>query len=196
MAFNLDSMSMIPIPPCSIDPIIVFLFIRSLVLHRKEYIILFMYLTSFWSGKFNIDATYISLEIANALIDDTAFTKKSKILARKYASFGHCAYFRNHYKFSPNILIWSKYLSIMETTGWYLSIDMCFVLVHCCVGMLMTSCLWGATPILGRKRISLSQPMRIWNRARPKTYLIDTKSCKIVYTLDLMCTLYRYIFKH
>ena len=47
MAFNLDSMSMIPIPPCSIVPIIVFLFILSLVLHRKEKIILFMYLTSF-----------------------------------------------------------------------------------------------------------------------------------------------------
>ena len=64
-------------------------------------------------------------------------------LASKYASFGHSSYFRNHYgrlshlrakygksptkflsiftapqhKFSPNILIWSKYLSIMETTG-------------------------------------------------------------------------------
>ena len=37
---------------------------------------------------------------------------------------------RQH-KFSPNVLIWSKYLSIMETTGWYLSIDMCFVWVHC-----------------------------------------------------------------
>ena len=106
-------------------------------------------------------------------------------LARKYASFGHSAYCRNHYgrlshlrekygkspqkilsiftarqhKFSPNVLIWSKYLSIMETTGWYLSIDMCFVLVHCCVGMLMTSCLWGVTPILGRKRITLLQPL-------------------------------------
>ena len=105
-------------------------------------------------------------------------------LARKYASFGHSAFFRNpfgklshlrakygksppknlsifalrQHKFSPNVLIWSKYLSIMETTGWYLSIDMCFVLVHCGVGMLMTSCLWGATPILGRKRITLLQP--------------------------------------
>ena len=94
-------------------------------------------------------------------------------LARKYASFGHSAFFRNpfgklshlrakygkspqkflsiftlrQHKFSPNVLIWSKYLSIMETTG----IDMCFVLVHCCVGMLMTSCLWGATPILDAK---------------------------------------------
>ena len=35
---------------------------------------------------------------------------------------------------------------------------MCFVLVHCCFGMLMTSCLWGVTPILGRKRIMLLQP--------------------------------------
>ena len=77
-------------------------------------------------------------------------------LARKYASFGHSAFFRNafgklshlrakngkspqkflsiftfwQHKFSPNVLIWSKYLSIMETTGWYLSIDMCFVWVH------------------------------------------------------------------
>ena len=105
-------------------------------------------------------------------------------LARKYALFGHSAYFRNHYgrlsylrakygkspqkilsiftawqhKFSLKVLIWPKYLSIMETTGWCLSIDMCFVLVHCCVGLLMTSCLWGATPILGRKRIALQQP--------------------------------------
>ena len=106
-------------------------------------------------------------------------------LARKYASFGHFAFFRNpfgklshlrakygkspqknlsiftarRHKFSPNVLIWSKNLSIMETTGWYLSIDICFVLVHCYVGMLMTSCLWGATPILGRKRITLLQPL-------------------------------------
>ena len=104
-------------------------------------------------------------------------------LARKYASFGHSAYFRNHYgrlshlrakfgqsshtilsiftarqhKFPPNVLIWSKCLSIMETTGWYLSIDMYFVLVHCCVDMLMTSLLWGTTPILGRKRITIPQ---------------------------------------
>ena len=108
-------------------------------------------------------------------------------LARKYASFGHSASFaiitescriweqstvshpppppkkmsiftaRQH-KFSPNVLIWSKYLSIMETTGWYLSIDICYVLVHCYLGMLMTSCLWGATSILGRKRITLLQP--------------------------------------
>ena len=103
-------------------------------------------------------------------------------LARKYASFGHSAYFRNHYgrlshlrakygksppksllivtswrhTFSLNVLIWSKYLSIMETKGWYLS--MCFVLINCCVGMLMTSSLWGATPILGRKLITLPQP--------------------------------------
>ena len=46
----------------------------------------------------------------------------------------------------------------METTGGYLSIDMCFVLVHCCVGMPMTSCLWGATPISGRRRITVLQP--------------------------------------
>ena len=106
-------------------------------------------------------------------------------LARKYALFGHSAFFRNlfgklshlrakygkspqkimsiftarQHKFSPNVLIWSKYLSIMETIGWYLSIDIWFVLVHCYVGMLMTSCLWGATPILGRKRITLLQPL-------------------------------------
>ena len=99
-------------------------------------------------------------------------------LARKYASFGHSAFFRNPFgklshlrakygkspqkicrfslcgntKFSPNVLIWSKYFSIMETTGWYLSIDMWFVLVHCCVGMLMTSCFWGATPIFGTQK--------------------------------------------
>ena len=40
----------------------------------------------------------------------------------------------------------------------YLSIDICFVLVHCYVGMLMASCLWGASPILGRNRITLLQP--------------------------------------
>ena len=70
---------------------------------------------------------------------------------------------RQH-KFSPNVLIWSKYLSIMETTGLYFSIDMCFVLVHCCVGMLMTSCLWGATSILGRKRITFPQPSEMFSR--------------------------------
>ena len=77
-------------------------------------------------------------------------------LSRKYASFGHSACCRNHYrrllhlkakydkspqkilsiftprqhKFSLNVLIWSKYISIMETTRWYLSIDMCIVLVQ------------------------------------------------------------------
>ena len=106
-------------------------------------------------------------------------------LARKYASFGHSAYCRNHYgrlshlrakyskssskmfsiftprqhKFLPNVLIWSKYISIMETTRWYLSIDMCIVLVYCYVGMLMTSCLLGATPIWRRKRFTLPQPI-------------------------------------
>ena len=111
-------------------------------------------------------------------------------LARKYTWFGHSAYFPNHYgrlshlrakygksppkilsiftarqhKFSRNVLIWSKYLSIMETTGWYLSIDTYFVLVHCCVGMLMTSCLWGATSISGQKRITLPQPNQIFSR--------------------------------
>ena len=74
-------------------------------------------------------------------------------LARKYASFAQSAFFRNpfgklshlrakygkspqkilsiftlwQHKFSPNVLIWSKYLSIMESTGWYLSIDTFFV---------------------------------------------------------------------
>ena len=46
----------------------------------------------------------------------------------------------------------------METTGWYLSIGMCFVLVYCCVSMLMTSCFGGTKPILGRKRITLPEP--------------------------------------
>ena len=46
----------------------------------------------------------------------------------------------------------------METTRWDLSNDMSFVLVYCCGGMLMTSCFWGSTPILGRKRITLLQP--------------------------------------
>ena len=84
-------------------------------------------------------------------------------LARKYASFGHSAFFRNpfgklshlrakygkspqkilsiftlrQHKFSPNVLIWSKYLSIMETTGWYLSIDMC---LYWYIAVL--ACLW------------------------------------------------------
>ena len=35
---------------------------------------------------------------------------------------------------------------------------MCFVLVYCCLGMLMMSCFWGAKPILGRKRITLPEP--------------------------------------
>ena len=46
-------------------------------------------------------------------------------------------------KFSPNVLILSIYLSIMETKRWYLSKDMFFALVYCCVGMQMTSCFGG-----------------------------------------------------
>ena len=115
-------------------------------------------------------------------------------LARKYASFGHSAYFRNHYarlsshlrakygksppkilsiftvwqhKFSPNVLIWSKYLSIIETTGWYLSIDMCFVLVDCCVGMLMTSCLWRTTLILTQKNYASETYIIILSNLNP-----------------------------
>ena len=108
-------------------------------------------------------------------------------LARKYASFGHSAYCRNHYerlshlrekyskslpkilsiftcrqhKFSRNVLVWSIYLSIMETTGWKLSIGtcMCFVLVYCCLGMLMKSYFWGAKPIFKRKKITLSETL-------------------------------------
>ena len=102
-------------------------------------------------------------------------------LAEKYASFRHSAYYRNNYgrlshlrekfgKSPPEILsifhfaatqILTEYFflvhmsrHIMETTGWYLSIGMCSVLVYCCLGMLMTSCFWGAKPILGHKRIS------------------------------------------
>ena len=85
-------------------------------------------------------------------------------LARKYASFGHSAYFRNHYgrllhlrakygksapkflsiftagqhKFSTNILIWSKYLSIMETTGWYTFLLICALYWYIAV----LACLW------------------------------------------------------
>ena len=59
---------------------------------------------------------------------------------------------------SLNVLIWSICLSTMETTRWYLSNDMLFVLVYCCVGMLMTSCFGGSTSIVGRKRITLLQP--------------------------------------
>ena len=62
-------------------------------------------------------------------------------------------------KWSLNVLIRSIYLSIMETTRWDLSNNMWFVLVYCCVGMLMTSCFGGSTPILGRKRITLLQPL-------------------------------------
>ena len=51
----------------------------------------------------------------------------------------------------------------METTGWYLSIGMCFVLVYCCVGMLMTSCFGGTKPILGCKRITLPEPYALWH---------------------------------
>ena len=37
-------------------------------------------------------------------------------------------------------------------------------LVYCCVGMLMTSCFGGSTPILGRKRITLLQTIApCWN---------------------------------
>ena len=35
----------------------------------------------------------------------------------------------------------------------------CFVLLYCCLGMLMTSCFWGAKPILGLKRITLPEPL-------------------------------------
>ena len=117
-------------------------------------------------------------------------------LARKYASFGHSAYCGNIYinlshlrakygksppnilfifisrqlKFSLNVLIWSIYLSILETTRWYLSNDMHFVLVYCCVGMLMTSCFGCATPTLGRKRITHPQP-KAWR------FKHNTNSC-------------------
>ena len=109
----------------------------------------------------------------------------SKNLWRKYALFGHSVYCGNIYKnvshlrekygnsppkflsifsswqlkFSLNILIWSVYLSIMETTRWYLSYNMYFVLLHCGVGMLMTLCFGRAPPILRRKRITPPQPL-------------------------------------
>ena len=52
-----------------------------------------------------------------------------------------------------------------------LSIDMCFVLVYCCVGMLVRSCLLGATPILGRKCITLPHPNKISNCTNEKRSL-------------------------
>ena len=85
-----------------------------------------------------------------------AFAFESKVpywvTSKNFVDF-HCAATQI---FNQNVLIWSKTSQhLMETTGWYLSIDMFFVLVHCCIGILMTSSLRGATAILGRKRITL-----------------------------------------
>ena len=68
----------------------------------------------------------------------TTTTKKQK---RNMSIFNS----RQH-TFLPNVFIWFIYLSTMETTGWYLSIGMGFVLVYryCCNGMLMMSYFgWG-----------------------------------------------------
>ena len=53
---------------------------------------------------------------------------------------------------------------------------MCFELVYCCLGMLMTSCFWGGKPILRRKRITLPEPKAILRRS----------SIKIVFTLFIV----------
>ena len=46
---------------------------------------------------------------------------------------------------------------------------MCIVLVYCYFGMLITSCLWGATLIWGRKRITLPQTYcTAVSRSRPE----------------------------
>ena len=80
--------------------------------------------------------------------------------AKRVCLFGFLSIFTSRQlKLSLNVLIRSIYLSIMETTRWDLSNDMQFALVYCCVGMLMTSCFGGSTPILGRKRITLLQPL-------------------------------------
>ena len=48
-------------------------------------------------------------------------------------------------RFSLNVLTWFIYLSKTKTTILYLSNDMLqyFVLVYCCIFMLITSCFWG-----------------------------------------------------
>ena len=105
-------------------------------------------------------------------------------LAMKYASFGHSAYCQSHngrfshlrvkYDKSPqkilsiftprqhkvwlNVLIWSIYLSLMKSTRWDLCNDMYFIWVYCFGSMLMTSCFVGATPTVGRKRITYMEP--------------------------------------
>ena len=114
-------------------------------------------------------------------------------LARKFASSGHSAYRRNYYgrlshlrekhgksphKFCRisihgninfhRMYFFSIYLSIMETTGRYPPTCVCFVLLYCCLDMLMASCFRGAKPILGRKKSRLRNHTIIrpvWRRA-------------------------------
>ena len=69
---------------------------------------------------------------------------------------------------------------------------MCFVLVHCCVGMLMTSCLWGATPILGRKRITLLRPQVLL----PHNLYVDFLHMKRHGLWNLNCTKIRCLSNH
>ena len=54
---------------------------------------------------------------------------------------------------------------------------MSFVLVYCCVGMLMTSCFGGSTPILGRKRITLLQPVIRCHRTKHCIFTTLCKTC-------------------
>ena len=107
------------------------------------------------------------------------------LLARIYSPFGYYTCCRNIYgkfsqsrakygksptkfcrfflfgtsRFHPIPLSWSKYFSNMESTGYHLCNDICFVWVYCFSTMLMTSYFVGATPILGRKRITPLQPL-------------------------------------
>ena len=62
-AWSLDSKSIIPIPPSKISPISVFLFILSVLFHKKLYFINFL---SGYSSK--ILVIYISLDRASVLI--------------------------------------------------------------------------------------------------------------------------------
>ena len=122
----------------------------------------------------------------------------SIFFARKYASFGHSAYCRNHYgrlshlrekygKSSQDFVDFHFAATHIFTECYFLSIYLsiiingkyrmiAFHLYVFCIGILLSwhTSFWGDKPMLGRKRISLPEPMSLKQINKTAVYLITS----------------------
>ena len=96
-AWSLYSKSIIPIPPSKISPINVYLFILSVLFHKKLHIKRFISFINFLSGSSKIFAMYNSLDKASVFIIVYTFSKNRQ--------FSSCPWFNQMINHHPVFII-------------------------------------------------------------------------------------------